>query len=60
MPPARCYWFCIACEEMRLRIEIPAKALEDEESPPENVDAEQKEHRVEDEEPSRWRLIEID
>jgi hypothetical protein len=45
---------------MRLRIEIPAKPPEAEEIPPENVDAAEKEHTVEDEEPSRWRLIEVD
>jgi hypothetical protein len=45
---------------MRLRIEIPAKPPEDEESPPENVDESEDVDTVEDEEPSRWRLIEID
>jgi hypothetical protein len=58
--PGRCFIWCAACREMRLRIEIPAKAPEAEESPPENVDAAEKEHTVEDEEPSRWRLIEVD
>jgi hypothetical protein len=58
--PWRCFTWCAACADMRLRIEIPAKPPEDEESPPENVDESEAVDRVEDEEPSRWRLIEID
>jgi hypothetical protein len=67
--PGRCYWFCAACAEMRLRIEIPAKAPNAESAPksdenddlcPENVDKHEDEHSLNDEDCSRWRLIEID
>jgi gluconate kinase len=54
---------------MRLRIEIPAKAPNAESAPksdenddlcPENVDKHEDEHSLNDEDCSRWRLIEID